>query len=194
MDDPAPIAVTVEACGEDHGRFRWHLTDAGGVSIRVSPEPYDTPEKDGAAGRTAWAHSEWRPFPDRTARCRAFLGGRPRRARPTPRRPTRTSATPRRTASPLSGKLRALRNRRSLSDRRRATGRKRPTDAEFLHHRLASAALSLRPSSTWAASRKRRSGGVSESIGARISPSPRATPLARGSRRGSMKTKLLFAY
>ncbi|MBE7246130.1 MAG: hypothetical protein INR63_14375, partial [Actinomycetospora chiangmaiensis] len=40
MDDPTPIAVTVEACSEDRARFRWHLTDADGVSIRVSPETY----------------------------------------------------------------------------------------------------------------------------------------------------------
>ncbi|WP_449410004.1 hypothetical protein [Methylobacterium komagatae] len=37
MDDPTPVTVTVEACGQSHERFRWHLTDADGVSVRVSP-------------------------------------------------------------------------------------------------------------------------------------------------------------
>jgi hypothetical protein len=50
MDDPAPVAVTVEACGEHHGRYRWHLTDADGVSVRVSPEAYETSEDAGFAG------------------------------------------------------------------------------------------------------------------------------------------------
>lgn len=53
MDDPTPVAVTVEACGEHHGRYRWHLTDADGVSVRVSPEVYDTPEDAGSAGEEA---------------------------------------------------------------------------------------------------------------------------------------------
>jgi hypothetical protein len=53
MDDPTPIAVTVEACGEDRARFRWHLTDADGVSIRVSPETYASSQDADAAGRAA---------------------------------------------------------------------------------------------------------------------------------------------
>lgn len=52
-DDPTPVAVTVEACGQDHARYRWHLTDADGVSVRVSPEAYDTPEDAGSAGGKA---------------------------------------------------------------------------------------------------------------------------------------------
>ena len=63
MDDhPTPVAVTVEACGQDHARYRWHLTDADGVSVRVSPEAYDTPEDAGSAGETGlkafWASSQ----------------------------------------------------------------------------------------------------------------------------------------
>ena len=53
MDDPTPVAVTVEACGQDQGRYRWHLTDADRVSVRVSPEAYDTPEDAAQAGRAA---------------------------------------------------------------------------------------------------------------------------------------------
>ncbi|WP_264048487.1 hypothetical protein [Methylobacterium flocculans] len=53
MDDPTPVAVTVEACGEMHERFRWHLTDADGVSVRVSPESYATSEDAGSAGQAA---------------------------------------------------------------------------------------------------------------------------------------------
>ncbi|GJE52476.1 hypothetical protein GOFOIKOB_5547 [Methylobacterium tardum] len=53
MDDPTPVAVTVEACGDSHERFRWHLTDADGVSIRVSPEAYASPEEAAGAGKTA---------------------------------------------------------------------------------------------------------------------------------------------
>ncbi|GAN46029.1 hypothetical protein ABID82_001671 [Methylobacterium sp. PvP062] len=53
MDDPTPVAVTVEACGESHGQYRWHLTDADGVSIRVSPEAYASAEDASDAGRTA---------------------------------------------------------------------------------------------------------------------------------------------
>ena len=50
MDDPTPIAVTVESCGDGGARFRWHLTDADGVSIRVSPEAYASPEDAQDAG------------------------------------------------------------------------------------------------------------------------------------------------
>ena len=53
MDDPTPIAITVEACGENHERFHWHLTDADGVSVRVSPESYPSPEDAGSAGQAA---------------------------------------------------------------------------------------------------------------------------------------------
>ncbi len=53
MDDPTPVAVTVEACGRSHGEYRWHLTDADGVSIRVSPEAYPSPEEAGEAGYAA---------------------------------------------------------------------------------------------------------------------------------------------
>jgi hypothetical protein len=53
MDDPTPVAVTVEACGQSHERFRWHLTDADGMSIRVSPESYGSAEEAGEAGGTA---------------------------------------------------------------------------------------------------------------------------------------------
>ena len=53
MDDPTPVAVTVEACGESRGQFRWHLTDADGVSVRVSPEAYASPEDAARAGETA---------------------------------------------------------------------------------------------------------------------------------------------
>lgn len=53
MDDPTPVAVTVEACDESHGRYRWHLTDAVGVSVRVSPESYPSPEDAGSAGQAA---------------------------------------------------------------------------------------------------------------------------------------------
>lgn len=52
MDDSTPIGVTVEACGVSHKRFRWYLTDADGVSIRVSPESYGSPEEADEAG---WA-------------------------------------------------------------------------------------------------------------------------------------------
>lgn len=55
MDDPMPVAVTVETCGDSHELFRWHLTDADGVSVRVSPEPYATAEDAGAAGQEALA-------------------------------------------------------------------------------------------------------------------------------------------
>ena len=53
MDDPTPVAVTVEACGASREQFRWHLTDADGVSIRVSPETYAAPEDAQAAGNAA---------------------------------------------------------------------------------------------------------------------------------------------
>ncbi|GJE47339.1 hypothetical protein GOFOIKOB_0360 [Methylobacterium tardum] len=53
MDDPTPVTVTVEACGESHGQYRWHLTDADGVSVRVSPEPYASPEEAASAGKMA---------------------------------------------------------------------------------------------------------------------------------------------
>jgi hypothetical protein len=53
MDDPTPIAVTVESSGEGGTRFHWHLTDADGVSIRVSPEAYASPEDAQEAGRAA---------------------------------------------------------------------------------------------------------------------------------------------
>lgn len=53
MDDPTPTAVTVEACGQSHERYRWHLTDDDGVSIRVSPEAYASPEEAGEAGKAA---------------------------------------------------------------------------------------------------------------------------------------------
>ncbi len=53
MDDPTPVAVTVEACGDKHGQYRWHLTDADGVSIRVAPEAYASPEDAAAAGEAA---------------------------------------------------------------------------------------------------------------------------------------------
>ncbi|TXN03226.1 hypothetical protein FV242_12125 [Methylobacterium sp. WL64] len=53
MDDPTPIATTVEACGQDHARYRWHLTDADGVSVRVAPEAYDTAEDAEVAGQAA---------------------------------------------------------------------------------------------------------------------------------------------
>ena len=53
MDDPTPVTVTVEACGENHGGYRWHLTDADGVSVRVSPESYGSAEDAGAAGQAA---------------------------------------------------------------------------------------------------------------------------------------------
>lgn len=53
MDDPTPVNVTVEACGENHGQYRWHLTDADGVSVRVSPEAYGAAEDAGAAGQAA---------------------------------------------------------------------------------------------------------------------------------------------
>ena len=52
-NDPTPVAVTVEACGQDHARYRWHLTDADGVSVRVSPEAYATPGDAGSAGDKA---------------------------------------------------------------------------------------------------------------------------------------------
>jgi hypothetical protein len=53
MDDPTPIAVTVESSGEGGAWFHWHLTDADGVSIRVSPEAYASPEDAQEAGRAA---------------------------------------------------------------------------------------------------------------------------------------------
>jgi hypothetical protein len=53
MDDPTPVAVTVEACGARRGQFRWHLTDADGVSIRVSPETYASAQDAQVAGRAA---------------------------------------------------------------------------------------------------------------------------------------------
>ncbi len=53
VDDPTPVAFTVEACGQNHGQYSWHLTDADGVLVRVSPEPYGTAEDAGAAGQTA---------------------------------------------------------------------------------------------------------------------------------------------
>ncbi|MGU3537963.1 hypothetical protein [Methylobacterium sp. A54F] len=53
MDDPTPVAVTVEACGESRERFRWHLTDRDGVSVRVSPESYGSAEDADEAGREA---------------------------------------------------------------------------------------------------------------------------------------------
>ena len=53
MDDPTPVAVTVEACSESRERFRWHLTDADGISVRVSPKSYGSPEDAGSAGQVA---------------------------------------------------------------------------------------------------------------------------------------------
>lgn len=53
MDDPTPVAVTVEACGESHDQYRWHLTDADGVSVRVSPKSYASPDEAEPAGKTA---------------------------------------------------------------------------------------------------------------------------------------------
>ncbi|RYF23796.1 hypothetical protein FV232_24570 [Methylobacterium sp. WL30] len=53
MDDPTPLAVTVEPCQESSKDFRWHLTDANGVSVRVSPEAYPTRENASEAGRAA---------------------------------------------------------------------------------------------------------------------------------------------
>jgi hypothetical protein len=53
VEDPTPVAVTVEACGAGGDGFRWHLTDAEGVSIRVSPETYAAPEDARAAGQAA---------------------------------------------------------------------------------------------------------------------------------------------
>ncbi|CAO4150883.1 hypothetical protein [Methylorubrum aminovorans] len=53
MDDPTPIAVTVETCPDSQERYRWHLTDGDGVSVRVSPESYDSPEDAGSAGDAA---------------------------------------------------------------------------------------------------------------------------------------------
>ncbi|MFC6789131.1 hypothetical protein ACFQE0_05495 [Methylobacterium komagatae] len=55
MEDPTPVTVTVEACGGDHAGFRWHLTDALGTSVRVSPESYPTAEEASAAGEAALA-------------------------------------------------------------------------------------------------------------------------------------------
>ena len=55
MEDPTPITVKVEACGEDVGSFRWHLTDALGVSVRVSPESYPSAKEASAAGEAALA-------------------------------------------------------------------------------------------------------------------------------------------
>lgn len=51
MDDPTPVAVTVEACGESQARYRWHLTDANGVSVRVSSESYDSAEDTSEASQ-----------------------------------------------------------------------------------------------------------------------------------------------
>ncbi|GJD46120.1 hypothetical protein AFCDBAGC_4000 [Methylobacterium cerastii] len=51
MEDPTPVAV--EARDDAHGRYRWHLTDAGGVSVRVSPETYATDEDAIEAGQAA---------------------------------------------------------------------------------------------------------------------------------------------
>ncbi|MDV2985443.1 UNVERIFIED_CONTAM: hypothetical protein Q9R58_14110 [Methylobacteriaceae bacterium AG10] len=53
MDDPTPVAVTVEACPERSEQFRWHLTDRDGVSVRVSPESYSSPEDACSAGEAA---------------------------------------------------------------------------------------------------------------------------------------------
>ncbi len=53
MDDPTPVAVTVETCPDSSVRYRWHLTDSDGVSVRVSPESYASPEDAGAAGDAA---------------------------------------------------------------------------------------------------------------------------------------------
>jgi hypothetical protein len=53
MDDPTPVAVTVEGCGESHDRYRWHLTDADGVSVRVSPESYVSADEASEAGKSA---------------------------------------------------------------------------------------------------------------------------------------------
>lgn len=53
MDDPTPVAVTVEACGRHRGRYRWHLTDADGEPVRVAREAYDTSEEAGSAGQAA---------------------------------------------------------------------------------------------------------------------------------------------
>lgn len=53
MDDPAPIAVTVETCPDHHERYRWHLTDDDGISVRASPESCASPEVAGSAGAAA---------------------------------------------------------------------------------------------------------------------------------------------
>lgn len=52
-DDPSQVAVTIEACGQDHGRYRWHLTDTNGVSVRISPESYSSFEAAAAVGGSA---------------------------------------------------------------------------------------------------------------------------------------------
>lgn len=53
VEDPTPVAVTVKAGGDDHAGFRWHLTDALGMSVRVSPESYCSAEEASAAGEAA---------------------------------------------------------------------------------------------------------------------------------------------
>lgn len=53
MDDPAPIAVNVETCPDHYERYRWHLTDDDGVSVRASPESCVSPEDAGTAGAAA---------------------------------------------------------------------------------------------------------------------------------------------
>jgi len=55
VEDPTPVAVMVDACGDDHARFRWHLTDGIGMSVRVSPESYPSAEEASAAGEAALA-------------------------------------------------------------------------------------------------------------------------------------------
>ncbi len=53
MNDPASVALTVEACVESDGQSCRHLTDANGVSVRVSAGPHGTAEDAGAAGQAA---------------------------------------------------------------------------------------------------------------------------------------------
>lgn len=53
MEAPNSVSVTVEAYGNDPDDFRWHLTDALGRSVRVSPQSYPSPEEASAAGEAA---------------------------------------------------------------------------------------------------------------------------------------------